>query len=58
MLVTAHIILGLAVGYCSYYFGPGCWLVLQRFWIRLLATVPVILDQAVGNCSGDSGSGC
>jgi hypothetical protein len=26
-LVTVPIILDQAVGYCFYYFGPGCWLV-------------------------------
>jgi hypothetical protein len=36
-----------AVGYCSHYFGSGCWLL-----------VHIILDQAVGYCSHYFGSGC
>ena len=45
-------------GYCSHYFGSGCWLLFTLFWIRLLVTVPIILDQAVGYCSGYFGSDC
>ena len=52
MLVTVPIILVHAVGYCSGYFGSGCWLLFPLFWINLLVTVPIILDQAVGYCSG------
>jgi hypothetical protein len=47
-----------AVGYGSYYFGSGCWLLFTLFWIRLLVTVHIILDQAIGECSGDFGTGC
>jgi hydrogenase-4 membrane subunit HyfE len=51
-LVTVPIILDQAVGYCSGYYGSGCWLLLPLFWIPLLVTVPVIFDQVVGECSG------
>jgi hypothetical protein len=39
-----------AVGYSSYYFGSGCWLLFPLFWIRLLVIVPIILDQAISYC--------
>jgi hypothetical protein len=58
LLVTVPIILDQAVGYCSHYFGSGCWLLFALFWVRLLVTVPIILDQAVGYSSGDFRSGC
>jgi hypothetical protein len=44
-------ILDQAVGYCSYYFGSGCWLLFPIFWIRRLVTVPIILNRAVGYSS-------
>jgi uncharacterized membrane protein len=56
-LVTVPINLHQAGGYCSHYFGSGCWLLFPLFWIRLLVTVLVILDQAVGFCSHYFGSG-
>jgi hypothetical protein len=56
--VTIHIILDQVVGYCSPYFGSGCWLLFRLLWIRLLVTVPFILNHAVGYCSGYFGSGC
>jgi hypothetical protein len=57
MLVTVPIILDQDVGYCSHYFGSGCWLLFTLFWVGLLVTVPIILDQAVGYCSHYFGSG-
>jgi hypothetical protein len=56
-LIIVPIILDQAVGYCSHYFGSGCWFLFPSFWIRLLITVPIILDQAVGYCSQYFGSG-
>jgi hypothetical protein len=49
--------LGQAAGYCSHYFGSGCWLLITLSWTWLLVIVPIILDQAVGYCSNDFGSG-
>jgi hypothetical protein len=51
------IILGQAAGYCSHYFGSGCWLLITLSWTWLLVIFPIILDQAVGYCSNDFGSG-
>jgi hypothetical protein len=45
MLATVPIILDQAVGYCSHYFGLGCWLLFPLFWIRLLVTIPINLSQ-------------
>jgi hypothetical protein len=58
LVVTVPIILDQAVGYCSDYFGSGCWLLFTLFWVKLLVTVHIIFDQAVGYCSGYFGSDC
>jgi hypothetical protein len=36
------------VGYSSYYFGLGFWLMFPLFWFRPLVSLPIILQQAVG----------
>ena len=69
MLATVPVILDQAVGYCSHYFGSGCWLLFKLFCIMLLVTVPIILNkavvtvsiilnQALGHCSYYFGSVC
>jgi hypothetical protein len=41
---TFPVILDQAVGYCSHYYGSGCWLLFPLLSIKLFVNVLIIFD--------------